>query len=150
MKKNISKDLILKACIAKQEELVSNFDSRVSEVKADASSQRQSASQSEDRTAGNVEVLDALQNELTFVQMEMRSLKAINPDHVNNKVEPGAVVVTNKRTFFIAVSSEKIEIDGQEIFGISTNAPIFSAMMDLKKGDTFEFNNTSYKIQEIY
>jgi transcription elongation GreA/GreB family factor len=48
------------------------------------------------------------------------------------------------------VSSEKIEIDGQEIFGISTNAPIFSAMMDLKKGDTFDFNNTSYKIQDIY
>ena len=150
MKKNISKDLILKTCITKQEELVNNFAGRVNELVADASSQRQSPSQSEDRTAGNVEILDTLQNELVFVQMEMGVLKSINPDQVNNKVEPGAVVVTNKRTFFIAVSVEKIEIDGQEIFGISTKAPIYSAMADLKKGDEFKFNGISYKIQDVY
>ena len=81
---------------------------------------------------------------------EMGILKSINPDQVNNKVEPGAVVVTNKRIFFIAVSVEKIEVDGQEIFGISTKAPIYSAMIDLKKGDQFEFNGVSYKIHDIY
>ena len=150
MNKNISKDLILKTCITKQEELVNNFNSRVTELKADASSQGQSASQSEDRTAGNVELLDTLESELHFVQMEMSHLKSFNPDLVNDKVESGAVVVTDKRTFFIAVSSEKIEIDGQEIFGISTKAPIYPAMMDLKKGDQFKFNDTSYKIQDVY
>lgn len=150
MKKNISKDLILKTCITKQEELVNSFASRVDELVADASSQRQSASQSEDRTASNVEILDTLQSELVFVQMEMGLLKSINPDQVNTKVGPGAVVITNKRTFFIAVSVEKIEIDGQEIFGISTKAPIYSAMIDHKKGDQFEFNNISYKIQDVY
>ena len=150
MKKNISKDLILKTCISKQEELVNNFAGRVNELVTDASSQAQSASQSEDRTAGNVEILNTLQSELVFVQMEMGILKSINPDQVNNKVEPGAVVVTNKRIFFIAVSVEKIEVDGQEIFGISTKAPIYSAMIDLKKGDQFEFNGVSYKIQDVY
>lgn len=150
MQKNISKDLILKTCITKQEELINNFDRRVNELKTDASSQRQSASQSEDRTAGNVEILGTFESELMFVQMEMGFLKSLNPDHVNNKVEPGAVVVTDKRTFFIAVSSEKIEIEGVEIFGISTKAPIYSAMIDLKKGDQFQFNDISYKIQDVY
>lgn len=150
MKKNISKDLILKACITKQEELVNNFESKVNELKAEASSQRQSASQSEDRTAGDVELLDTLQRELTFVQMEMGYLKSLDPEITNTKVEPGAVVVTNQRTFFIAVSSEKIEIDGQEIFGISTNAPIYSTMTGLTKADEFEFNGISYTIQTVY
>jgi len=150
MEKKISKELILKSCITKQEELVNNFDGRVNELIADASSQAQSASQSEDRSAGNVDLLDTLQSELVFVQMELGYLKSINPGQVDTKVEPGAVVVTNKRTFFIAVSSEKIEIDGQEIFGISTKAPIYSAMTDLKKGDQFEFNDIRYKIKDIY
>ena len=150
MKRNISKDLVLQTCIAKQEELVNNFVGRVNELVADASTQRQSTSQSEDRTAGNVEVLETLQRELAFVQMEMGVLKSINPEQVNNKVELGAIVVTNKRTFFIAVSVEKIEIEGQEIFGISMRAPIYSAMIDLKKGDQFEFNGISYKIQDVY
>jgi transcription elongation GreA/GreB family factor len=150
MKKTISKAVIRDTCLQKQQELVNNYDSRVNEMTADANSQNQSASQSEDRNAGNVEILSTMESELEFVQREMAFLKSLNPDHVNTIVEPGAVVVTKERTFFIAVSSEKVEIDGQMIFGISTNAPIYLAMQRLKKGDTFEFNGTAYKIENVY
>ena len=147
---NISKDIILKTCIEKQEELVKNFDSRVTEMREDAYSQDHSASQSEDRTAGKVEILSTLERELAFVQMEMGYLKSLNPGKVNEKVEPGAVVVTNQRTFFIAVSTEKVDIDGQEVFGISTKAPIYAVMEGLAKGDTFSFNGIDYKIENVY
>jgi len=126
MIKNISKEVILQASLQKQEELINNFDNRVSEMRSDANSQNQSASQSEDRLAGNVEVLSTLESELAFVQMEIGQLKTLNASHVSNEVEPGAVVVTNQRIFFIAISSEKIEIDGHVIYGISTNAPIMA------------------------
>ena len=150
MTKNISKDLIVKTSLQNQEELVSNFDSRVAEMRLEANSQNQSASQSEDRSAGNIEVLSTLENELAFVQMEMGQLKILNTKHVSKEVEPGSVVVTDQRTFFIAISSEKIEIDGQLIYGISINAPIYAAMQGLKKGDKFEFNDIPYEIQNVY
>lgn len=146
----ISKDLILKTCIKKQEELVKNFNSRVTEMREDTYTQDHSASQTEDRTAGKVEILSTLERELAFVQMEMGYLKSLNPGKVNEKVEPGAVVVTNQRTFFIAVSTEKVEIDGQEVFGISTKAPIYAAMEGLKKSDTFSFNGVHYTIEDVY
>ena len=146
----IPKEAILKACIEKQEELVKSFDSRVTEMREDAYSQNQSASQSEDRTAGKVELLSTLEKELSFVQMEMGYLKSISPEKVNEKVEPGAVVVTNQRTFFIAVSTEKVSIDGQQVFGISTKAPIYSVMEGLKKDDKFSFNGIDYKIENVY
>ena len=146
----IPKEAILKACIEKQEELVKSFDSRVTEMREDAYSQNQSASQSEDRTAGKVELLSTLEKELSFVQMEMGYLKSINPEKVNEKVEPGAVVVTNQRAFFIAVSTEKVSIDGQQVFGISTKAPIYSVMEGLKKDDKFSFNGIDYKIENVY
>ncbi len=150
MKKTISKAVIQDTCLQKQQELIDNYSSRVNEMTTDASSQDQSASQSEDRNAGDIEILSTIAGELEFVQREMAFLKSLNPDEVNTIVTPGAVVVTNERTFFIAVSSEKVEIDGKFIFGISTNAPIYSVMEGLKKGDAFEFNGTAYKIENIY
>ena len=147
---NISKEIILNACLEKQEELVNSFDSRVTEMREDAYTQEHSASQSEDRTAGKVEILSTLEKELAFVQMEMGYLKSINAGKVNEIVEPGAVVVTNQRTFFIAVSTEKVAIDGKEIFGISTKAPIYFAMEGLKKGDKFSFNGIDYEIEIVY
>ena len=119
-------------------------------MREDAYSQDHSASQSEDRTAGKVEILSTLERELAFVQMEMGYLKSLNPGKVNEKVEPGAVVVTNQRTFFIAVSTEKVDIDGQEVFGISTKAPIYAVMEGLAKGDSFSFNGIDYKIENVY
>jgi hypothetical protein len=150
MKKKIPKELILTTCLQKQEDLIKNYNERVTEMTADASIDDRSASQSEDRNAGNVEVLNTMEDELEFTQMEMGFLKSLDVTQVSIQVEPGAVVITNQRIFFIAVSSEKVEIDGEVIFGISTNAPIYSAMRGLKKGAQFEFNGIAYQIEDVY
>lgn len=150
MKKKIAKEEVLQACLQKQEALVESFKSRVNEMKDDTTGQNESASQTEDRTAGKIELMVTLEKELAFVTMEMGYLKSINPSQISTKVEPGALVITNQRNFFIAVSSEKIEINGEIIFGISTNAPIYLAMQELGKGDKFEYNGTAYEIEEIY
>ncbi len=150
MKKNIAKDLILSACLQKLDELVNNYEGSVTDMNTDASRQDESASQNEDHSAGDDEVLNTLESEREFAQMEMGYLKSLNTDQVNEMVEAGAVVVTNQRIFFIAVSIEKVEIEGEAIYGISTNAPIYSAMAGLKKDDKFEFNGINYKIESIY
>ncbi len=103
MKKVITKAAIRDTCLQKQQELVDNYGSRVSEMTADAKS-LESASQSEDRSAGDIEILSTMATEMAFVQREMSFLKTLNPEYVNTIVEPGAVVVTKERTFFVAVS----------------------------------------------
>lgn len=150
MKKHIPKELILLTCIDKQQVLIANFEDRVAEMKADTTGQTDSASQTEDRTAGKIELLITIEKELAFATMEMGYLKSLNPGFENTKVEPGAVVITDHLNFFISVSSEKMEIDGQVFYGISTQAPIYASMQDLKKGDKFEMNKTAYKIEEVY
>lgn len=150
MEKKISKEKILEACINKQEELIYSFEERVKVSKADAYENDHSASQTESRTAGKVELLKTFEKELGFVKVEMDYLKSLKPEKQNSVVEPGAVVVTNKMTFFIAVSSEKIEVDGQVIFGMSAKAPIYSAMKGLTKGSSFAFNGIEYEILDVY
>lgn len=150
MKKNITKAGVLQACLKKQEELIESFESRVNESKADTYSQNQSASQSEDRSAGKMELLATYRNELAFAKSEMGFLRSLNATTENSKVEPGAMVITNHLNFFISVSSEKIEVEGEEVFGISTNAPIYKMMEGMQKKDKFSFNEKEYIIEEVY
>lgn len=148
--KKISKEAILNACIEKQEALINSFEGRVAEMKEDAYGKEQSASQSEDRAAGKIELLSNFEQELKFAQMEMGYLKTLDPMQEKDKIEPGAVAITNQRNFFVAISSEKVDVNGTEVFGLSTNAPIYSAMKDLKKGDQFEFNGIKYSVEDVY
>lgn len=88
MKKTISKAMIRDTCLQKRQELVDDYGCRVSEMTTDANSQNQSASQSKDRNAGNIGILNTMESELEFVQREMAFLKSLNPQHVNTIAEP--------------------------------------------------------------
>ena len=150
MKKNIAKNQILEACKQKQQELIENFEKRVKDLKEDAFDDKESASQSEERNVSKVEMLRTFESELAFARTEMGILKSLDPSKEKTRIEQGAVVFTNKLAFFIGVSSEKIEVDGEMIYGISTQAPIYSAMDNLEKGAKFKYNNTEYEIENVY
>ncbi|WP_366183957.1 hypothetical protein [Flavobacterium ovatum] len=147
---NIPKTLILDTCVQKQNELIESFQNRLDSMKLDVFEANQSPSQTEDRAAGKVELLNAVGNELDFALREMEFLKTLNPEKESTIVEPGALVVTDKLTLYICVSIEQIEVQGHTVYGISTKAPIYAAMRGLKNGDKFSFNETEYQIKSIY
>lgn len=150
MKSRIIKAQILEACIEKQHELIDNFKQREAEMHSDTFSQNESASQSEDRRAGKYELLKAIGDELAFAQEELTYLNRLDITKENTLVAPGAVVVTEQFVFFIGVSSEKVEVNGESVFGISTKAPIYANMRGLEKGSKFQFKETSYVIEDVY
>lgn len=150
MKHRIDKKEVLQACIQKQQDLIESYTKRVTDRSADAFSRSESASQSEDRSGTKLDILSALENELAFAKQEMAYLTLLDDKTESQSVAPGAIVVTDHLIFFIAVSSEKVEVDGKTIFGISTKAPIYAGMKDLKKGDNFQFNEKKYLIEDLY
>lgn len=141
---------ILQACMEKQEKLIADFESRIAEMREDVFNHAQSSSQTENRSSSKMVLLTTLESELGFARVEMGYLKSIDPEKEHSIVEPGAVVLTNLRHFFIAVSSEIITIDEQAFFGISTQAPLYHFMQGKKTGDQFEFNGTVYQILDVY
>lgn len=150
MRNKIDKNRILEECRQHQLELINNYKEREAEINEDTFSQNESASQSEDRRAGKYELLKVLGDELSFAQKELSYLDSLDVAKESSHVEPGAIVVTGKLTFFIAISSEKIEIDGQTVIGISTKAPIYEKMRGLSKGSSFQFNEMDYVIEDLY
>ena len=150
MKNKVDKNWIITTCVANQNELIDNFKKREAEINEAAFTKNASASQTEDRSAGKYELLKAIGDELAFAQKELTFLETIDGNLQNDSVELGAVVVTDKLTFFIAISSDKMEKNGATIVGISTRAPIYEKMRELKKGDSFQFNETTYVIEDLY
>lgn len=150
MKNTINKARIHQACIEKQEKLIDSIKNRELELYNDTYNQNASASQTEDRKEGKTEFLEALGNELVFAQEELVYLNSIDASVESSIVGPGAVVATDQFTFFIGVSSENVEVDGESFFGISTKAPLYANMKGLEKGNSFQFNETKYLIKNIY
>ena len=147
---DISKKLILDACIKKQNDLIDNFKSQLDSMNSDVFEFDHSPSQTESRAAGKIELLNAVGKELDFAIREMDLLKMLNPEKVSSIVEPGALVVTDRMKLFISVSIEEIGVGGEIIFGISTKAPIYEKMRGLEKGASFKFNETEYNIEAIH
>ncbi|QIX63318.1 hypothetical protein HER32_19930 [Hymenobacter sp. BT18] len=62
----------------------------------------------------------------------------------------GAVVVTNRYTYFIAVSLGEIQLEGEKYCVMSPFSPLFLAMAPHAVGDTFSFRGQSYSIQKVF
>lgn len=64
-------------------------------------------------------------------------------------VQPGAVIKFNNRRFVVCVSTTRFDVDGGTYMGISTQSPIYLAMVGLKQGDVFTHNGVEFEVEEI-
>ncbi|WP_420586403.1 hypothetical protein [Ruegeria sp.] len=68
---------------------------------------------------------------------------------LTDTVQPGAVVKFNNRRFVVCVSTTRFDVDGKTYMGISTQSPIYLAMVGLQAGDTFTHNGTEFEVQDV-
>lgn len=64
-------------------------------------------------------------------------------------VEEGALVKLGGRLFVISVSTGKFICDGNEIMGISAQAPIYAELDGKRAGDVISFNGRDLVIEEV-
>ena len=81
---------------------------------------------------------------------DMNVLEKINCKELKKKVEFGAIIISDSSKYIIAISSGKIECDGETYYAISPAVPLFKAMDGLKQGDSFEFNGKRQTIKELF
>ena len=81
---------------------------------------------------------------------DIHILKKVSFDGLEDKVEFGAVVITDKQKIFIALGLGKVEVNKDTYYVISKDVPIYKAMEGLKKGDTFQFNNNTFEIKDVF
>jgi transcription elongation GreA/GreB family factor len=146
------KQAVIDAGTDKMKSIIADFEERVKDLREDAidESQEESASQSESRRDGELELLDTMVDQLNFAEREMETLKQIKADKIHNEVDFGSVVITDKRNLFVSTGIEEFEAKGKKYFGLSTKAPLYKNMAGLKAGESLSFNGIEYKIQEVF
>lgn len=99
-----------------------------------------------------VQKVNNLADQLEFANEEMKQLYDMQSviEYIHDTVQPGSVVVTDKDIFFVSVSIERFKVDDLEVFGLSTASPLYQEMAGKKKGSTFSYNHTQYRIREVF
>jgi transcription elongation GreA/GreB family factor len=81
---------------------------------------------------------------------DLKLVKKVDPERISDKVEFGAVVITDKQKMFVSAALGKITVDNESVYAISTQVPVYNAMKGLKIGDTFTINNNSFIIKDVF
>ena len=66
-----------------------------------------------------------------------------------DKVEEGAIVRMMDRHFVIAVATDRFVCDGTELIGVSTQAPLFQAIVGKAAGDSCTFNGRPFVVDFV-
>ena len=85
--------------------------------------------------------------EVEILKKQLLSIKLIKNN--KKKISLGSLVKTNNYNYFIAVSVNKFNLKGNDIYCISQNTPVGKALIGKKVNETFSFNNTKNIIKEI-
>lgn len=92
-----------------------------------------------------------LNQEMNFAHEQLLHLVGLEKRaSLLDRVEPGAIVETDKGTFFISVAIDDFELEGEKIYCISPEAPIYKEMVGKQKGDHFTFRDKKYRIKELF
>jgi hypothetical protein len=95
------------------------------------------------------EMVHLLKNQLQKTLLEIDKLARIDFSK-KDKVGTGALVKTENFMFFIGVAISPFAFEGNQIVGVSIEAPIYHSIRDKKIGDKFEFAGIKDKIIAIY
>lgn len=149
---NHPKNEILQAGLTKQESIIADFRRRIANVTDENGGSCVGECDNNYRTfsAETLSELNILNNEIAFANQELEEMKRINCDREHEAAEYGAIVKTNKKTFFVSASLEDFAVNGNSYFGISVYSPLYVAMKGKKPGERFQTRNVEYVIEDVF
>jgi transcription elongation GreA/GreB family factor len=110
--------------------------------------------QSDNEDGGKGEMLNEMEKYAGYIETTEKTkeqLKRIDVSQEHVVVGSGSLVETEKNFFFITVALGKLDIeDNKNYYSISTDAPIYEHLKGKQAGDSFSFNNMSYKIINVF
>lgn len=145
---------LVDACIVKQLALINDFKERINSLTEAEGLGNEEHYDSTDQITNSQKAIEinALNELLEFATSELELLEIIKSTQHMERDRPalGAIIDTNRGTFFISASLEQFVVAGTKFIGLSTKSPLYSAMDGKKKGNSFSFKGNHYKIKDIF
>ncbi len=140
-----------RACLDFAKQSVAALNTAQKELSDDAGSEMKSSAGDKHETGRAMLQLEQEKNaeQLLKASALLKSMERIDPDLHADKVALGAMVVTNRGNFYIAISAGKLNIDGKEYYAVSPQAPIAAKLMGAQVKQKILFNGVEYTVEEI-
>jgi transcription elongation GreA/GreB family factor len=151
MEPSILKRAVLKAARTRLEDLAAELKERVADLRSVTmgGDDAESASQTESVRGSDVDLLNALEDQLLQVDRDLVRLSQLNPSAHSTAVQYGAVVHTSVRNFLIAVSMDEFDAVGRRYLGVTLQAPVIQALLGRSVGDRVMVNGVTYTVEAV-
>lgn len=138
-------------CVDFVDQRINNSLTAISNAQESANTEVKSSAGDKHETGRAMAQLETEKNAIQLAEANKlkQVIGLINPEKASEKVELGALVVTNNGNYYISVSIGKMTIDSVLYFGVSAVSPIGQALLNHKKGDEVTFNGRKFSIKEI-
>jgi hypothetical protein len=145
------KSALYSFCLRFADEKLATLQAALNDAQAGANAETKSTAGDKHDTGRAMMQLEVerLSKQLSEAHQMKSDLSKINPTFTPTTVSPGALVVTTKENYFIAIAAGKIELDGSVYFAVSTLSPVYKQLKGLKKGQSGTINNHSFEITGI-
>lgn len=144
------KEKLLNKCIEQQSEVIRQLNQEIN----DAQKMANDYGQPKDRyDAFRTKLMHQIQlyaQQMDKANIVLTTLQKIPLNKELEKVEFGAVVITNKQNIFVAAGLGKIELDGEIFYAVSPQVPVFNALKGKREGDEAVFNGIKLIIKEVF
>lgn len=148
-KKHIRKDVIQHLIQLKQDEINALKESeRIYTESADLDEESSLELDDFAQQSQSTDSARNLQIRINQATEDLNNFRVLRPELIDEITE-GNVVLTDKVNFVIGLSFKDFEWENKKFVGISTQAPIFDALVGKRAGDKLEFNGINYTIEEI-
>ncbi len=151
MNKTEIKELLFNHCMNDVDTRIKTIEKAIDEAQDAARSETKSVASEEPETGKErmQREIETLGRRLEESVTQHTILRNINYKKVCTITEPGALVETSIGVFFIAMSADEIDIEGESYTPISLSSPIGLVLKDRKAGEKVSFRGKSIKIFSI-
>lgn|SRR5690606_2388953 len=145
-----TKQKLLQICNEYVDKRINDYKNEIQLIKEAIASNDQK--DSDDNDSGNGKLFNDLEKNMEHLNDATKTkehLKLVKTNIESKEAVLGSIVKTNVMNFYIATSIGKIDLEAETYYAISFNSPIGQLLKNKTVGNVFEFNQKTYKIQEI-
>ncbi len=146
------KHLLKEQCRSILQERITTIENAMKEAQEAANSEEKSSAGDKYETG---RAMNQLNKEMYAAQLEealkeMVQLQAADVTHIKTTAMPGAVVVTNLNTLFIAAAMGALKTEKGNVMVLSPKAPLAVALHGKKAGDTITLNGKAISVTALF
>lgn len=145
----LSKKEVIDKMLEEKEALLEDFRTNQRNKLDQASSEDIDNRHIDSKNEETLHELKLLNNNVEVLEKEILRLRNIPIDADMPQVQFGSLVETEDNVLLVAAASDSINVNGVDVIGISTSAPLYQKIDGHGPGDTYELNGARKKILAV-